>query len=148
MKAIATVAVAGALMLIGLGACGSGGDVDARMAGCLKDAGHDASVENVDKRRVEQPEFSRAYEGCAAKVGVPVLPAGEEIRRIDERMRNGIRCMQQAGWEMPEPQRAGHGALVWEGMDALTPPDRRDAFWADHTKCVGGSHGDGHDHTH
>jgi hypothetical protein len=141
--------IVAALMVTGLGACAAdGAGMDAQISGCLRTAGQDSSLENIDKRRVENPEFNRAFEACAKKYGVKIRPAGEEIHRVDERVLALKRCMEQAGWQMPQPTRGDHGALVWQGMDALVPTDRINAFQNDYQTCesrLGPSESD-HDH--
>ncbi len=149
MRAFATAAtVAAALMVAGLAACAAERDMDAQMSGCLRDAGQDSSLINVDRRRVERPEFNRAFETCAARYGLKVRPAGHEISRVDERVLGLKRCMEQVGWKLPEPTRGEHGALVWQGMDALVPTDRMDAYQRDYQTCEDrwGPSGSDHDH--
>lgn len=146
MRALAT-AVTAAALLIGTAACTTGG-MDARISNCLRDAGQDSSLENIDKRRVEKPGFNQAFEACAASNGLKVRPAGEEIRQVDQLVLDLKRCMERAGWTVPEPIRGDHGALVWQGMDALVAADRTDAFQVDYRACEGSLQpaGTGHDY--
>jgi hypothetical protein len=104
----------------------------------MEDAGYEASSHEVAERlRREDPAFEGALSECAAEIGVELPAPGEAARRTDERVLEDVRCMRESGWDVPEPARGEHGALVEDGMDANVPDDQLDQFDADYEACTG-----------
>jgi hypothetical protein len=110
-------------------------ETDRQIAACLAEAGQDGSLENVDLRRLEDPDFNRIVEDCADQLGVEIPEPGETIDTIDELVNSAIRCLRQLGWDVPEPDRGSHGGLTFDGVDALVPDGQHEDFWADLEKC-------------
>jgi hypothetical protein len=110
--------------------------VDDPVAACLADAGQDSSLVNLDKRRLEDAAFNGAFEACAAAIGLEVLPPGEETRRINQRVRELLTCLRDAGWDIPEPERGEHGVLDIAGYDEDVADDRFPEFQVDRQLCL------------
>jgi hypothetical protein len=130
-------------------ACGGSGDenaartkdVDAELRECLERSGQDPSLENVETRRQNEPDFARAVDDCAKEIGVEDLltpPSEESVRAGDEQLLAMLDCLRQAGWEVPPPTRSAEGNLnVEEEINQNVPPDQQDDFFADFERCGG-----------
>lgn len=115
-------------------------EADRKLAGCLADAGHGDSLENVDRRRLEDPSFNDAVEECAEQLGIEIPAAGDTIRFLDEHAQAVTACLRGAGWDIPEPERGPHGALTLAGLFPAIPEDDHEALAADLDECSAQAH--------
>jgi hypothetical protein len=114
-----------------------GAEIDAEISRCLSDAGYGTSLENVDVRRQEDPEFEAALNDCASTIGVELPPPGEITRQLDASVLEVVECLRDAGWDIPEPSEGEDGGLTLDGVDANVPVERVSAFDSDFEMCTG-----------